>query len=131
MKAKKLLYIIVGCIGVVLGAVGVALPILPSVPFLLLSAYCFGRSSERLDRWFKGTRLYKNNLESFVAGEGMTTKTKVRIISMVTILMTVGFFIMFKKNLYIPCILLFTIWIFHIIYFCFGVKKCTKAEENL
>ena len=59
-----------------LGAVGAVLPLLPAFPFLLLAAFCFARSSERLDGWFKGTKLYKENQESFVQGNGMTKKTK-------------------------------------------------------
>ncbi|MGN1109584.1 MAG: DUF454 family protein, partial [Oscillospiraceae bacterium] len=78
MKIKKLVYIIIGCVGLGLGALGAALPLLPAFPFLLLAAVCFGKSSERLHKWFVGTKLYKNNLESYVKGRGMTWKTKIR-----------------------------------------------------
>ena len=94
MKIKKIGYIALGCIGVGLGAVGAVLPLLPAFPFLLLAAFCFARSSERLDRWFKSTKLYKENLESFVQGKGMTKKTKVRIMVTVTLLMSIGFVMM-------------------------------------
>ena len=73
---KKMLYIILGCIGVGLGAVGAVVPMLPAFPFLMLAAFCFARSSEKLDRWFKNTKLYKDNLADYVAGRGMTKKTK-------------------------------------------------------
>lgn len=72
MKIKKVVYIIIGCVGLGLGALGAALPLLPAFPFLLLAAVCFGKSSERLHKWFVGTKLYKNNLESYVKGRGMT-----------------------------------------------------------
>ena len=87
MKIKKLLYVILGCIGLALGAVGAVLPLLPAFPFLLLAAFCFAKSSEKLHRWFTGTKLYKNNLESYVKGQGMTWKTNVRIMITVTVLM--------------------------------------------
>ena len=91
---KKLLYLAGGFIGLGLGALGAALPLLPAFPFLLLAAFCFARSSERLHRWFVGTRLYKENLESFVAGRGMTRRTKLRIMTLVTLTMAIGFAMM-------------------------------------
>lgn len=128
---KRTVYIVAGCIGVALGAVGAVLPVLPTVPFLMLAVFCFGRSSEKLDNWFKQTRLYKNNLESFANGHGMTVRTKVKIMIMVTVLMTVGFTMMFMKALYVPCAILGGVWLFHILYFTFGVKKYTPDDNRL
>lgn len=121
MKIKKIGYIALGCIGVGLGAVGAVLPLLPAFPFLLLAAFCFARSSERLDRWFKGTKLYKENLESFVQGKGMTKKTKVRIMVTVTLLMSIGFVMMHAVP--VGRVVLGCVWVFHILYFCFGVRS--------
>lgn len=120
MKLKKTLFIILGCIGVGLGAVGAVLPLLPSFPFLLLAAFCFGKSSERLHNWFIGTKLYKNNLESYVQGKGMTWRTKIRIMVMVTLLMTIGFIMMHRVP--VGRAILAGVWVFHVIYFVFGVK---------
>lgn len=119
---KKILYIILGCVGVGLGAVGAVVPMLPAFPFLMLAAFCFARSSERLDRWFKSTKLYKDNLESYVQGKGMTMKTKVRIMVTVTLLMSVGFIMMGIKGIWIGCAVLGGVWLFHMAYFLFGVK---------
>ena len=71
MKIKKIIYIIVGCLGVGLGAVGAVVPLLPAFPFLLLAAFCFAKSSEKLHNWFTGTKLYKDNLETYVQGKGI------------------------------------------------------------
>ena len=109
MKIKKILYVILGCIGLALGAVGAVLPLLPAFPFLLLAAFCFAKSSEKLHRWFTGTKLYKNNLESYVKGQGMTWKTKIRIMITVTVLMSIGF---------------------HILYFVFRVKTIKQTNGN-
>lgn len=125
MKIKKLVYIVVGCLGVGLGAVGAVLPLLPAFPFLLLAAVCFAKSSEKLNNWFINTKLYKDNLESYVQGKGMTWKTKIRIMITVTLLMSIGFIMM--KAVVVGRSVLVGVWLFHIIYFCVGVKTI-KAE---
>ena len=129
MSGKRILYISLGILGLGLGALGAVLPLLPAFRFLMLAAFCFGRSSEKLDRWFKGTKLYRNNLETYVKGQGMTWKTKIRVMITVTLLMLLGFFIMFQRALYIPCGVLGAVWLFHILYFCFGVKNYVIKEE--
>lgn len=129
MKLKRAIYAALGCVALGLGAVGTVVPILPTVPFLLLAAFCFGRSSERLDRWFTGTKLYKNNLESYVKGQGMTRKTKLRIMGTVTLLMAVGFAMMMRKALYIPCAILAAVWVAHILYFTLRVRTIPPGGE--
>lgn len=115
---KKILYIFIGCISLGLGIIGVILPILPTVPFVLLAAFCFARSSERLDGWFKNTKLYReNNIKN-----GMTKQVKIRIMCSVTILMSIGFIMMGLKGVVIGNIVLLIVWIFHMAYFTFGVK---------
>lgn len=130
MNLKKILWIILGCIGVGLGAVGAVLPMLPAFPFLLLAAFSFAKSSERLHTWFINTKLYKKNLESYVAGKGMTWATKIRVMITVTLLMGFGFTMMFLKAIYVPCIILACVWVFHIVYFIWGVKTYKPEEQN-
>lgn len=131
MKIKKIIWIVIGCIGVGLGAVGAVVPMLPAFPFLLLAAFSFAKSSEKLHRWFTGTKLYKNNLESYVKGQGMTWKTKIRVMITVTLLMSIGFVMMFIKGVYIPCIILGCVWVFHIVYFIFGVKTYKPVQQEI
>lgn len=115
---KKILYIFIGCISLGLGIIGVILPILPTVPFVLLAAFCFARSSERLDGWFKNTKLYReNNIKN-----GMTKQVKIRIMCSVSLLMSIGFIMMGLKGIVIGNIVLLIVWIFHMAYFTFGVK---------
>ncbi|NLJ15769.1 MAG: DUF454 domain-containing protein [Clostridiales bacterium] len=127
MKVSKVLYIILGFIGVGLGAVGAVVPLLPAFPFLLLAAFCFAKSSERLNNWFINTKLYKNNLESYVKGKGMTWKTKIRIMIIVTITMAIGF--IFMGNVPIGRIILSIVWIGHILYFIFGIKTIESVHD--
>lgn len=120
MSLKKLLYLICGIIALVLGTIGVFLPVLPTVPLYLLTLFCFARSSERLHDWFISTELYKKNLESYVKKEGMTAATKARIITSVTILMLISGF--FMRRLTYVLVILAVIWLFHLLYFLFAVK---------
>ncbi|HPX32937.1 MAG TPA: YbaN family protein [Erysipelotrichaceae bacterium] len=129
MKFKRKFWLALGYIGLILGAIGATVPMLPAFPFLLLAAYSFGKSSERLYNWFIGTELYKNNLESYVSGKGMTRYTKIKVIITVTILMGFGFFMMMRKNLYIPCVILAFVWLFHVVYFIFGVKNYNPKQK--
>lgn len=124
---KKILYIILGCIGLGLGAVGAVVPMLPAFPFLMLAAFCFARSSQKLHNWFVGTKLYKDNLADFVAGKGMTKKTKIRIMVTVTLLMSIGFIMM--NAVPVGRIVLACVWLFHILYFLFGIKTIPAAES--
>ncbi|HCJ41845.1 YbaN family protein [uncultured Ruminococcus sp.] len=128
MSIKKIVFITLGCICLALGTVGVVLPILPTVPFYLATAFCFANSSERLHNRFVNTVLYKKHLQSYVERRGMLLKTKVSIITTVTLLMGFGFFIMARKGIRVPCIILAVVWVCHIIYFVFGVKTIRDEE---
>lgn len=127
MKLKRILYITLGCVGVGLGAVGAVVPMLPAFPFLLLAAFSFARSSEKLHNWFINTKLYKDNLEDYIAGKGMTKKTKVRIMCTVTLLMSVGFLMM--DAVPVGRMVLGGVWVFHMIYFLWGIKTIPVVKE--
>lgn len=58
---------------------GVVLPVLPGGPFFLFAAFCFARSSKRVDYWFKGTSFYKEYVVRIRENKGMTRKEKIRI----------------------------------------------------
>lgn len=120
MNVRRLLYLILGLTGLGLGALGAVVPVLPSFPFLMLAAFGFGRSSEKLERWFKATKLYRDNLESFASGKGMTRKAKIRIMVTVTLLMSVGFAMMGAVP--VGRVVLGVVWVFHVVYFIFGIK---------
>lgn len=128
MNIKKILYIILGCLCLGLGCVGVVLPILPTVPFFLVTVFCFAKSSQRLHDWFVGTSLYKKHLESYVQKKGMTVRTKATIMGSVTLLMGIGFLMMSRVP--VGRIILAIVWVCHVIYFVFGVKTITEAEQK-
>lgn len=130
MNLKRLIFLVVGCICLGLGCVGIVLPILPTVPFFLLTVFCFANSSKKLHDWFINTKIYKKHLESFIKKKGMTIQTKLGIIIPVTFLMGFGFFMMMRVGILVPSIILAIVWVCHIMYFVFGVKTIRKGQTK-
>lgn len=125
-QIKKLVFLAVGCISLVLGTIGVVLPILPTVPFYLLTAFCFANSSQRLHDWFLGTTLYKKYIGTYMRRHGMTLRAKLVLIGTVTAIMLPGFIMM--KNVPIGRAIMLIVWVGHIIYFGFKVRTISQQE---
>ena len=110
----KLLWLMIGIVSMVLGAIGVVLPVLPTTPFLLLASFCFAKGSDRFHKWFIGTKLYKKHLESFVTSRSMTLKTKLCILLPASAMLILAMLAM--SNIYGREFIVFLI-IFKYIYF--------------
>jgi len=67
-RARGLLLKIAGTVFLILGGVGVVLPLLPTTPFLLLAAVCYARSSERLYRWLLYNRWFGSYIRNWHEG---------------------------------------------------------------
>lgn len=128
-KIVRIFWTVTGFISAGLGAVGVLLPILPTTPFLLLAMYAFARSSEKMNRWFLETKLYKKHLAGIASGQGMTLKSKMTVILTVTLLMGAGFIMMHKAP--VGRMILAAVWLFHLIYIAVFIKTkqpCAAAK---
>ncbi len=73
---KNIGFIILGSISLVLGAIGIFLPILPTTPFLLLAAFCYLRSSKRLYGWLIGHRVFGNYIYNYMTYKAVTRSAK-------------------------------------------------------
>ena len=76
-KVLKPILLVVGTISLILGAIGIFLPILPTTPFLLLSAACYVRSSERMYNWLLGNGWFGKYIKNYREGRGIPLKTKI------------------------------------------------------
>lgn len=94
MRIIKIIFIALGFVFTGIGIVGIILPVLPTTPFLLLAAVCFAKGSDRMDKWFRSTKIYKNHLESFVTHKAMTLKTKLTILFSASAMLIFAFLMM-------------------------------------
>ena len=118
MKKRKnpfrIIWMLGGFLAMGIGAVGVALPVLPTTPFLLLASFCLAKGSDRFHRWFTGTKLYKRHLESFVKNRAMTLKTKFSLLIPASCMLVLALLVM--PNIYGRLFIVFLI-IFKYVYF--------------
>ncbi|MFH5882644.1 DUF454 family protein [Liberiplasma polymorphum] len=122
----KAVYIFLGSLFLALGMIGVVLPLLPTTPFLLLTAYFYAKGSKKFHDWFLRTWIYKKYLEDFITTRAMTLKQKL------TLLLFVDFMLLF------PFIILEYVWVKPLIiilvitkyvYF-FTAVKTIRLEKN-
>jgi uncharacterized membrane protein YbaN (DUF454 family) len=73
---RKAVFVVAGTISLGLGALGIFVPVLPTTPFLLLSAALYYRGSERMHRWLLNNKLFGNYIRNYKEGRGMTLEAK-------------------------------------------------------
>ena len=78
-RLRSVFFIIPGFISFGIGIAALVLPVLPGLPFFLISSYCFAKSSKRVEDWFKQTKAYEKIVVTFREKKGMTLKEKIRI----------------------------------------------------
>ena len=73
----RILFIILGSICVILGLIGIIVPLLPTTPFLLLAAFFYGKSSHRLQQWLFNNRVFGPYLTNYMEGKGISIRNKI------------------------------------------------------
>ena len=90
--------IIAGSFFTGLAILGIFLPLLPTIPFLLLAAACYIRSSEKFYDWLINNKWLGNYLKNYLEGKGVPLKVKVLSISFLWI--TIGYSVVFVVNIF-------------------------------
>lgn len=80
--AAKAALLVIGSASVAAGAVGAFVPVLPTTPFLLLSAACYLRASEKMYRWLLSNRVFGAYLSRYLKGEGLPLSTKIATLAL-------------------------------------------------
>jgi len=73
--------LMVGTFFLIVGLIGIVIPILPTTPFLLLTAYCYTKGSDRMYAWLISNRLFGSYLQDYYEGRGLSIKSKFFTIS--------------------------------------------------
>lgn len=123
---KKCIYIISGITALALGVVGIILPVLPTTPLLLLSWFCFNKSSERVSLWFRGTVLYKRCLAEYIQRKSLTLKQKISIQVFAGTMMVFSFITL---NNWILRVIIIAVFITHNYFFIFRIKTYTSEKQ--
>lgn len=105
---KRTFWLLFGLLSLLLGIVGVFLPLLPTTPFILLSAYCFSKSSKRLHLWLLNHKLFGPLISDWEKHGVIRYKTK--CIATASMLLLVSYPLIFLAfNLWIKLIVIITI----------------------
>ncbi|NDL67008.1 YbaN family protein [Anaerotalea alkaliphila] len=74
---KRTFLVLGGSLSLGLGILGIFLPVLPTTPFLLLTSYCYVRSSKRLHRWLMGHRIFGPYIYNYVTYKAVKREAKI------------------------------------------------------
>ena len=75
-RAKRTALVAAGSVAMVIGGIGVVMPILPTTPFVIVAALCFSTSSPRMYGWLTRNRYFGEYIENYREGKGVSRRTK-------------------------------------------------------
>ena len=116
----RYIFLTVGAISFALGTAGIVLPILPTVPFYMLTLFCLARGSERFHNMFLESSLYQKTVGAYERDKALTLRTKLSILLSVSTIMAIGAY--FSQDMPIALIVMAFVWIGHVIALVFIVK---------
>lgn len=109
MTVKKALFIFLGLVSLVIGAIAIVIPGLPTTPFLLLAAGLFMRSSDRLYQKVISNKIIGPYIREFRDNKGMTKRTKIHAIGTMWVMIAIS------------CIFFVDDWMIRIIIISVGI----------
>lgn len=116
----RYIFLTIGAISFVLGTAGIVIPLLPTVPFYMLTLFCLARGSERFHKMFLESSLYQKTVGAYERDKALTLRTKLSILLSVSTIMAVGAY--FSQDMPIALIVMAFVWISHVIALVFIVK---------
>jgi uncharacterized membrane protein YbaN (DUF454 family) len=101
----KFLYLVSGILLVIIGVIGIFLPVLPTTIFLILASACFVKGSPKANEWLRNHKILGIYLKNYQDKTGLTVKAKTFNISFLWLMiLTSAYF--FTHELYIRILLI-------------------------
>jgi uncharacterized membrane protein YbaN (DUF454 family) len=86
-RAARLTWLVVGLVALALGAIGIAVPLLPTTPLILLAAFAFARSSNRLHEWLITHDVFGTLIDNWQRHGAISRRAKIAsVVSMIALL---------------------------------------------
>lgn len=123
--ATKTLFLIIGLISLILGIIGIFLPVLPTTPLLFLTSYCLLKSSDKLNKKFMKTKIYNKYVNKFKEQGGMTLRAKLTLTIPVSLLLL---FMFITVDSFVIRVIIVLMWLAKVVVFT--KMKTIKVEEN-
>ena len=112
----KSVYVGIGTFSLGIGIIGIVVPLLPTTPFLLLSAACYAKGSERMYQWFINIRWIGKAIKNYHEGNGISIKGKIISIIFLWLTILVSMILMYPNTIVQLLLLIITISVtYHII----------------
>jgi len=127
-RLKRLLWSTAGTIALALGFIGIAVPVMPTTPFLLLAAACYLRGSRRMYDWLMGNRWFGTYLLDYMEGRGIPMITKV--LTLVVLWSTIGFSMIFITTNPILRVILLVIAVGVTFHLAMVKTRCNESKKE-
>jgi uncharacterized membrane protein YbaN (DUF454 family) len=101
----KAILVALGIISLSLGIIGIAVPVLPTTPFLLLSATLFARSSEKLYNWLMNHLIFGSYIKSFRDDKSISLPIKIFVISLIWITTLLNILVFVPDKIFVHILL--------------------------
>ncbi|WP_370815225.1 YbaN family protein [Veillonella sp.] len=116
----RYIFLTIGATSFALGTAGIVLPLLPTVPFYMLTLFCLARGSERFHNMFLESSLYQKTVGAYERDKALTLRAKLSILLSVSTIMAIGAY--FSQNMPVALMVMGIVWVAHVIALVFIVK---------
>lgn len=101
MEPKRVFFFSLGVTLLSVGALGAVLPVLPTTPLVIASAFCFGKSSKRAEKWISSNRYFGSYINNYKTRKGVPQDVKIKSLVFLWVMLIASMLIANQGYLYI------------------------------